>query len=459
AKQMLRYPIATLTAVEIDARFSDLIREHLGAADRRVLDDPRLRTLAMDGRRFVLLSGGGRTRGQDGFDMVFINQPDAWTAQINRYYTREFFSDLKKILAPAGVVALRAASEENYASEIVSPYTAVIYRTLKSVFPAIAVAPGTTSVFFASSDPGSVSQDPAVLARRYRALAPPPAALAAMFTSLYPEEKTRFLSAALQHEENRVLNRDLKPIAYFLGSRLLGWSSGSPLAATFGLLQKFTLFTVLALMALLLLPVVLLTVLRRKKTMPAAPVMLAAASGGFAGLSFEIAAIFIFQNTWGFVYRAVGMLIALFMLGLGAGAAWTRRSIERKQPDPRRAARRLAGVQSLIAALNLACLPLLGLNFRIGWPGQLLLAAWLGGMGLLVGAILPLGMRALDRLPSGLSAGLLNAGDYLGGAVGCLFMAAFFLPLLGTVNSLLVISSLALVSAALLLRAAAAEKS
>jgi spermidine synthase len=457
AKQLLHYPIAALTAVEIDARFSDLVREHLGAADRRALNDPRLRTLAMDGRRFVLLFG--KERGQDGFDLVFINQPDAWTARINRYYTREFFSDLKKILAPEGVVALRVASEENYASEIVSPYTAVIYRTLKSVFPAIAVSPGTTSAFFASSDPGSVSQDPAVLARRYRALAPPPAALAAMFTSLYPEEKTRFLHAALENEETRALNRDQKPIAYFLGGRLLGWSSGSPLSGMFDLLQKFTLFTVLVLMALLLFPVVLRLVFRRKKSISAAPVMLAAAGGGFAGLSFEITAIFIFQNTWGFVYRAVGMLIALFMLGLGAGAAWTRRSIERKRPDPARAVRRLAGVQLLIAALNLACLPLLGLNFRTGWPGQFLLAAWLGGMGLLVGAILPLGMRALDRLPAGLSAGLLNAGDYLGGAVGSLFMAAFFLPLLGTVNSLLVILSLALVSAALLLLAAAAKKS
>jgi spermidine synthase len=458
AKQLLRYPITSLTAVEIDARFTDMVREHLGAADREALNDPRLRSLSMDGRRFVLLSGGRRTRERERFDLVFIHQPDAWTARANRYYTREFFLDLKKILAPGGVVALRIASGENYFSEIVSPYTAVIYRTLKSVFPAIAVSPGMTSAFFASSDRSSVSQDPAVLARRYRALAPPPAVLETIFASLYPEEKTSFLSAALQKQGPRGLNRDQKPIAYFLGSRLLGWSSGSPLSGMFDLLQRSTLASVLLLLALLLLPVILSTLLRRKNNMPAAPVMLAAASGGFAGLSFEITAIFIFQNSWGFVYRAVGMLIALFMLGLGAGAAWTRRRLENRSLSPARAARWLAGVQLLIAALNLTCLPLLRLNFRLGWPGQVLLAVWLGGMGLLVGAILPLGMRALGRLPSGLIAGLLNAGDYLGGAIGSLFMAAFFLPLLGTGNSLLVISSLSLVSAALLLRAAAVAR-
>ena len=108
----------------------------------------------------------------------------------------------------------------------------------------------------------------------------------------------------------------------------------------------------------------------------------------------------------------------------------------------------------LIAILNLTCLPLLQGIFRLGWPGQILLAAWLGGMGLLAGAILPLGMRVLQHQPAGWSAGLLNAGDYLGGAVGSLFMAALFLPLLGTQNSLVLVTLLSLASAALLLYAA-----
>ena len=180
------------------------------------------------------------------------------------------------------------------------------------------------------------------------------------------------------------------------------------------------------------------------------PATLAAVSGGFAGLSFEITAIFIFQNTWGFVYQAVGMLIALFMLGLGAGAAWTGRWIMKNHPAPGRASRRLAAVQVLIAGLNLALLALLRLDLQLGWPGQVLLAAWLGVMGLLGGAILPLGLRVLASRPAGQAAGLLNAADYLGGAVGSLLMAAFFLPLLGTAGSLLLISFLALVSAALL---------
>jgi predicted membrane-bound spermidine synthase len=208
-------------------------------------------------------------------------------------------------------------------------------------------------------------------------------------------------------------------------------------------------------MGVLLLPLVLRVLLRRPGPMPAAPVVLAAASAGFAGLSCEIAALFIFQNAWGFAYGTVGLLIALFMLGLGAGAAAAMRCLERKRPDPVRSAYSLAALLLLMAVLSLACLPLLGAFFRLGGAGQLLLASWLGGMGLLAGAVLPLGMRVLDRRPAGQSAGLLNAGDYLGGAAGSLFMASLFLPLLGTAGSLRVVFALALASAALLGLAAA----
>jgi spermidine synthase len=453
ARHLLRYPLASLTTVEIDAKFADLIMDHNRAGADMDRTDPRLHTKIMDGRRFVTLAARAKS-GAKGFDLAFINQPDAWTAQLNRYYTLEFFLELKKILSPGGVVALRLSSSENYSSEIVTPYTRTIYQTLKSVFPFIAVSPGMTHAFFAASAEPNVSMDAGVLQARYLSLAPPPAELASLFVSLYPAEKTAFIDTALQKGKAAALNRDQRPIAYFLGGRVLGWSSGSPLTGLFRLVGKVKFPTVLMIMGLLLLPVILLTLIRRKKRLGRAQVLLAAASGGFAGLSFEITAIFIFQNTWGFVYQAVGLLIALFMLGLGAGAALASRLIEKKLPLAEKAARWLAGIQVLIAFLNLTCLPLLQVNFKLGWPGQLLLFAWLGGMGLLVGAILPLGMSIMRRLPAGMSAGLLNAGDYLGGAIGSLVMAAFFLPLLGTGDSLLLISVLSLVSAVLLLLAA-----
>ncbi|MCU0276917.1 MAG: fused MFS/spermidine synthase [Acidobacteria bacterium] len=449
AKHLLRYPLASLTAVEIDAGMTAMIRGHLDAAGRRALDDPRLSLRILDGRRYVLQAAQEKEGSRRRFDLVFIHQPDAWTAQINRYYTREFFQDLRGILAPDGVLALRLASAENYASEIVIPYTAAIYKTLESVFPAIAISPGMTNFFFASAARSSVSQNAAVLARRYQALAPA-GGLAPAFASLYPPEKSAYIRAALRRSRIPSLNLDDRPVAYYFGSRLLGWSTGSSLPELFDRFQDVTFFTILTALALLLLPLLLASILGRGRGM-AAPV-LAAACAGFAGLAFEVTAIFIFQNTWGFVYQAIGLLIAIYMLGLGAGAAWTSAGIRKIDPSPHRAARILAGVLLLFSLIVLAFLLLRPVYWK--GAGQFLLAAWLGGAGLLAGAVLPLGMRVLDRLPEGRSAGFLNAGDYLGGAAGSMLTAAFFLPLLGTGRSLALICSIALAAAVALAFAA-----
>jgi len=447
-RELLRYPLAALTAVEIDPGYAGLIRGRLPDGDLAALADPRLRAVAMDGRRFVLEAA---RRGAESFDLVFIHQPDAWTAQLNRYYTREFFLGLRRVLAPGGVVALRLASAENYASEIVIPYTAAVFHTLRSVFPELVVQPGSSNFLFASERAGSVTSDPGILAGRYRDLAPPPARLSPLFRQLYPPGKTAFIESALLRHRPPALNRDDRPIAYFLGSRLLGWSSGGPLTPLFEAFARISLASAFSLLALLLLPAAAAAWLGRRGRGRALPPLLAAFCGGFAGLSFEITAIFIFQNTWGFVYSAVGMLLALFMLGLGGGAACAGRWLERRSPAPAAVSRLMALALAVIAALNLTLLPVLAAGARSGTAGRILLAAWLGVMGSLCGTLLPLGMRILDRPSPGQAAGFLNACDYAGGAVGSLLMAAFFLPLLGTAGSLSWISLLALAAGLLAL--------
>jgi spermidine synthase len=188
------------------------------------------------------------------------------------------------------------------------------------------------------------------------------------------------------------------------------------------------------------------------------PAVAAAAAGGFAGLSFEITALFVFQNAWGYVYQAIGLLIAVFMMGLGAGAAWTATRIARAAPSPARAARLLAAAL-LLASVGAAAFMLLRHGLSLAWPGQLLLASWLAAMGMLAGAVLPLGMRVVAPLPAARGGGMLNAGDYLGGAVGSVLTAAFFLPLLGTTASLAIVALLAAMAAALLAFAARAGDS
>lgn len=452
AGQLLQYKITSLTAVEMDKEFLNMILDHLPAIGKKNLSDPRLRMPVLDGRRFVIEAAGNKSGPENRFDIVYLNQPDALTAQLNRYYTREFFMNLKAILTHSGVVALRLTSAENYASEITNPYTATIYHTLKSVFPAIAVSPGPVNLFFASSVSASISTNPSLLAGRYNRLAYPPADLEKIFQSLFPDEKTGFIKKALEQYPIPFLNRDQRPIAYFLCSRLLGWTSGSPLAGLFDFLNKMKFANLLVFLILLLCPAVWRVLLRRKRAAGNFSILLAAASGGFAGLSLEIMTIFTFQNIWGYVYQSIGLLIAAFMLGMGVGAALTSHYLKSKQPAGKKTRKILAGDQMFIAVACLTCLPLVSFFAKMaGSSGQILLFSWLGGMGFLVGAILPLGIHIYGREPIAKKAGLLNAADYLGGTSGALVMASFFLPLYGSANSLLLIAVPALTASLLLL--------
>ena len=147
AGQLLSYKLDSLTTVEIDGEVQGLILDHLPAGARQSLRDPRLRMPITDGRRFVMEAARAKRSAENRYDIVYIQQPDAWTASLNRYYTEEFFRELRAILNEGGVVAMRVTASENYISEITHPYTGTIYQTLKSVFPFVAVSPGPIDFF------------------------------------------------------------------------------------------------------------------------------------------------------------------------------------------------------------------------------------------------------------------------------------------------------------------------
>ena len=248
------------------------------------------------------------------------------------------------------------------------------------------------------------------------------------------------------------MNRDEQPIAYFLFGRLLGWSSGSPLSGWFDFFENIRFSTLFMIMVLLLFPAVLLAWIRRRRAAGNFSILLAAAGSGCAGLALEILTIFTFQNIWGHVYQAVGLLIAVFMLGMGVGAALAGRCLESKQLPIKLARKMLAGDQLLIAGVLLTFRPLTRLCANMaGWTGQVLFFFQLGVMGLLIGAVLPLGLRIGAQQALVRQAGLLNAADYLGGAVGALATASFLLPLYGSAASLLLLAVPALAASLLLL--------
>ena len=95
AREILKYPVAAVDYVEIDP-------EVLRAAERFLpenLRDPRIHPINADGRRWVQET-------PQRYDVVIVDVPDPSTSQLNRFYTREFFAEVHRILVPGGRAGL-----------------------------------------------------------------------------------------------------------------------------------------------------------------------------------------------------------------------------------------------------------------------------------------------------------------------------------------------------------------
>ena len=159
----------------------------------------------------------------------------------------------------------------------------------------------------------------------------------------------------------------------------------------------------------------------------------------------ELILIFLYQSAYGFVYDRMGLVIAMFMLGLAAGA-WA--AGPRRESEAAATWRKLALLEALFAAFALAVGALAAVGMGAGgeyWSGlEILLLALVAGTGALVGAQFALAARALvfaGRRPAA-AAATANAADLLGAAAGSLLAGLLFLPLLGPAVACMLLSAL-----------------
>jgi len=68
------------------------------------------------------------------YDVVILNLPNPYSAQLNRFYTIEFYREIKQILRPGGIVSVQMPSSENAIGPELSAYLSTIHATLGAVF-------------------------------------------------------------------------------------------------------------------------------------------------------------------------------------------------------------------------------------------------------------------------------------------------------------------------------------
>jgi spermidine synthase len=429
--QALEHPtVERIDYVELDPALIAMARAYFPVQASPIASDPRVHTHLADGRYYL------RTT-PDRFDVIILDTPDPQTAQLNRFYTVEFFRIARAHLAPGGLLALQLRSAEETLSPTLAEFLRCIQHTLTAVFPYVTSIPGETIHFFAATQPGVLTRDPHVLVARLLARNLPTQYVREYFIPfrMMPDRLDQ-IDAQLSTLPSTPINRDFAPIAYYFDIALWTTQFSAPSARWFQAAARLSFIAVLAAVLFGLLLAAFALVIcrpRAQRARPAAACCVAAT--GFTAIALEIMLLLAFQSIYGYLYRQLAILIGLFMAGMALGS-WLgiRRTTRGHQPS----CGTLAATQCLLAfsapALVFALSLLAGITSATGaWvAAQCLFPVMAALAGLLGGYQFPIAAEIYLLDPKGRPRlGILYAVDLLGGCLGALLLAAYLVPVFG----------------------------
>ena len=278
--EILKYPIDKVDYVESDPWLLRLLDKY-----QPLPTDGRINYIFKDPRIFL-------SRSTEKYDVILINTPEPNSAELNRFYTVEFYNLLKGKLNPGGILSLSFPSAGNYMSETSRQVHSVTFNSLKSEFDNIRIIPGWRDYFLASDS----TLDRSIF-KNYPGIG---------FTNLYVDPS--YVTENLLKMRSELIMRDILPDAP-VNSDL------KPLVFSLFLKQWLEHFKIrewvlpLILILALILSLIFL-----------GPLNLGLFTGGFTASGLEFLLLIWFQVIYGHVYQMTGVIFAAFMAGLVIGS-------------------------------------------------------------------------------------------------------------------------------------------
>jgi spermidine synthase len=428
--QALRHPsVERIDLVELDPALISMARQYFSSESFSFFSDPRVHLHYADGRYYLKSASNA-------FDVIIVNVPDPQTAQLNRFYTAEFFRSARDHLAPGGLLALELPSSEEAISPGLAEFLRCINRTLQEVFPYVVALPGETIHFFAATRSDVLTDDPQTLIARLQERNLKTRYVREYFIPyrMMPDRMMQ-VRDQLQPLPTTQVNRDFSPIAYYFNVVL--WSAQfKPSYA--GWLRaaghvSFTIILGITLAVLLTIALLLAFVPSVRRARAAAGCCMAAT--GFTLMALEIILLLAFQSIYGYVYHQLAILIALSMAGIAIGSWLGMHRIRRVNSPPCRA---VATTQFLLVLSAPMLMLLVSLFARLSgmttsWlAAQCIFPALAALCGMLGGYQFPLATEIyLQNISGRRSLGMLYAIDLLGGCLGALVLSGYLIPVFG----------------------------
>jgi spermidine synthase len=444
--ETLKHPtVRQVDYVEFDREITRLAVELLPPEQAALMSDPRVAVRNMDGRRFVKQATGP-------YDVIISNMPNPGTALINRFYTIEYFREIRNILAPEGVFSLEVRSAENAVGIELAGFLKSLRSSLLQVFPDAVLLPGESGRFLCSPSSKSPLELDTLLSRLEARGIRTEFFNASYLGYDYSKQRLDDVRERTDSAPEERLNRDDRPIGFFFDMVL--W------AVTFssGFKRLFESASRIPLWFIFILPVAGTIALRLVSTkIPAGPRPKSAAlfsvfAAGCTGIGAELVLILVYQSWIGYAYRDMAIILSGFMVGLSLGGS----SAGHLRVRPAGRIRLLAACQAGMA-LSLTLIAwavhVLGTPFS-GFPNPALPAFLFLACIFIIGAACGFQFVLAGRLfavrpPDERRIGLLYGVDLFGSAAVALWISAFMIPIWGFGVTLLVLAVLNLCAGAL----------
>lgn len=402
---LLKPPTERLSVIEEDTALIRFLRSGISPEIEEILDDPRVTIVRDDPTRALSRL--------EPVDMILLLDGPPTTLRRNRTRTLEFFHLCRSRLKPGGTLIASAGVDSTYVGGHSGSLLTTQATTLGQVFanPFVIAGPEVFLVATLDSSAGWIDSDTLIdrWQRRGSGITP---FLDRLIPTLIDPERSEELTTLI-NQVQAPLNTVARPSAVLPAAVLAEGRGLHLLMALLQFLQGTPPWTVPAAIGVSVLGVIAWGLLPGKtRSEPAFAI-------GFASMTWYLLLLSAWQGTRGAVYSDFGALTAVFMAGMVAGSAWSRRWI-----DPSR---------SLLYLLPVAA----ALSWAIGasWPSShpvplipLLLAA--GGLvtgGAFAGTAAMAGAGD-DRKGIGRA----FSADEAGAALAALIVGVIGLPLVGT---------------------------
>lgn len=427
--EILKYPVTVLDYVELDPLLLKLVQKFSTPLTQSEFSDRRVKIQYRDGRIFT-------QRIEAQFDIIFIGLSAPQTLQTNRLLSLEFFSMAKRKINPNGILVLTLPGSLTYLSPELKDLNGCILDTLKTAYPHVRVIPGNVNLYLASDSASIEEMSSDEIIKRLEKRKVQTSLITKNYIAYRLHERWLKWFWKSMQERKVHINADFRPLGVFY--HLSYWNAlFSPyLKKIFKWFEG--LHFALIIVKIIFITLILLVLFIKRPLYSRHVITYSIFTTGWIGMVFSLATIFVFQTLYGYLYHQIGLLIAIFMLGIAFGSFFITRRFHLIHHESFLFLKMEIGIAFFAILFPFVFLiPSHYLNNQVIYIflySAILILSFMNGV--FIGIQFPLANKIyLSKAPGkgrlGQTTGLLYGADLFGGFFGGLFGGVFFLPVLG----------------------------